>query len=63
MSETKNKAVKTEAVKRAQAKSTSKSQLDRVEVTLSKDSKYAKKGTKFNVHPTVAEIFKAKGLL
>lgn len=55
--------VKTEAIKTAQAKSKSKSQTDRVEVEIKKDGSFYKKGDKTKVHPSVAEIFKEKGLI
>lgn len=56
------KATKAEIIK-SQAKSKSKSQQDLVEVEIVKDSKFYKKGDKDKVHPTTAEILKAKGLI
>lgn len=55
--------VKSTAIKTAQSNSKSKSQLDKVEVTFKKDTSYHKKGEKKKVHPSVAEIFKAKGIV
>lgn len=56
------KATKEEIVK-SQAKSKSKSQHDLVEVEIVKDTAYYKKGQKDKVHPSVAEIFKTKGII
>ena len=55
--------VKATAIKTAQAKSKSKRQTDKVEVVFKKDTNYHKKGEKKTVHPSVAEIFKAKGVV
>lgn len=57
-----NKATK-DAIVKSQANSKSKSQHDLVEVTMIKDSRYYKKGQTDKVHPSVAEIFKTKGLI
>lgn len=57
-----DKAVTKESIKKAQSNVKSTSQQDLVEVEIIKDGSFYKKGQKDKVHPTVAEILKAKGL-
>ena len=56
------KGTKEEIIK-SQANSKSKSQHDLVEVEIIKDGDFYKKGDKDNVHPSLAEILRAKGLI
>lgn len=58
----KNEGTK-DAIIKSQAKARSNSQADLVEVEIIADGSFYKKGQKDKVHPTVAEILKAKGLI
>lgn len=55
--------IQPEDVRKAQANYQGNDILDLVEITIEKDNKYYKKGAKDIVHPTTAEILKAKGLI
>ena len=57
------KSVTSESIKKVQAKSTSKSQADLVDVEIIKDGSFYKKGDKDRVHPSLAEILREKGLI
>lgn len=50
-------------IRKAQANYKGNDILDLVEVTIEKDGNHYKKGDKDIVHPTTAEILKAKGLI
>jgi len=63
MAEDKEKAVTTDAIVKAQADYKGDSHFDTVEVEIIKDGSFYKKGDKDNVHPTLAAILKAKGLI
>lgn len=52
-----------EQIIKSQANYKGNTQSDRVEITIKKDGNHVKVGQKLSVHPTVAEIFKAKGLI
>ena len=62
---TQNVAISEESkeIRKAQANYQGNDILDLVEVTIEKDGKHYKKGDKDIVHPTTAEILKAKGLI
>lgn len=62
MAEEKNIGTKDSIIK-SQAKAKSNSQADLVDVEIIADGSFYKKGQKDKVHPTVAEILKAKGLI
>lgn len=57
------KAVTTESIQKAQAEYTGNTHFDTVEVEIIKDGSFYKKGDKDTVHPTLAAILKAKGLI
>lgn len=73
MADTKDKAITTEnavknapdpkEVRKAQAEYKGNQHSDLVEVEIIKDGDYLKKGQKKIVHPTMAAILKAKGLI
>ena len=52
-----------EEVMKSQAEYKGNSLFDVVEVTIIKDGDFYKKGDKDKVHPSLAEILKAKGLI
>lgn len=47
----------------AQAEYDGNHHMDKVDVKITKDSKYFKKGQTVSVHPTTAAIFKQKGII
>lgn len=56
-------AMTTETLQKAQTEYTGNSHFDTVEVEIVKDGSFYKKGDKDTVHPTMAAILKAKGLI
>jgi len=56
------KATREEIIK-SQAEYKGNSYFDLEDIEIIKDSKYYKKGDKDSVHPTLAAIFRAKGLI
>jgi hypothetical protein len=60
--EVKKGIMTTESLQKSQAEYKGKDIAELVEITLTEDSKYYKKGQVDQVHPATAALFKAKGL-